>query len=45
MSVRVCGITEASLVSSIPICSYDHDFFVCVLMLCTEVNIKFLMLL
>ena len=41
-SVRVCGISELSLVSSIPMCSYDHDLFVCVLMLCTQVNIMFL---
>ena len=37
-SVRVCGISELSLVPLIPMCSYDHDIFVCVLMLCTQVN-------
>ena len=26
-SVRVCGISELSLVLSIPMCSYDHDIF------------------
>ena len=36
--VRVCVILELSLVSSIPMCSYDHDIFVCVL-ICTQVNI------
>ena len=43
--VRVCGISELTLVPSIPMCSYDYDIVVCVLMLCTEVNIMFFMLL
>jgi hypothetical protein len=35
----VCGISELSLVPSIPMCSMIIIFFVCVLMLCTQVNI------
>ena len=44
-SVRVCGISELSLVPSISICSIIIIFCVCVLMLCTQVNIMFLVLL
>ena len=40
-SVQVCGISELSLVPSIPMCSTIMIFFfVCVLMLCTRVNIN-----
>jgi hypothetical protein len=40
-SVRACGISELSLVPSIPMCILCYDIFVCVLMLCTQVNMFF----
>jgi hypothetical protein len=38
----VCVISELSIVPSIPMCSMIMIFFVCVLMLCTQVNINVL---
>ena len=43
-SVRVCGTKSKSGTFDTNV-FYDHDIFVCVLMLCTQVNIMFLMLL
>jgi hypothetical protein len=43
-SVRVCDISELSLVPSILMQSGNHDFF-SVLVFCTQVNMMFVMLL
>ena len=42
-SVRVCDISELSLVPSTSMQSNNHDFFVLVLVLCTQVNMMFVM--
>ena len=42
-SVRVCDISEMSLVPSISMCS-KILYFLCVLVLCTQVNMMFVML-
>ena len=44
MSVRVCDISELNLVPSTSMQSNNHDFF-SVLVLCTQVNMMFVMLL